>query len=353
MPVISDAQKWLVLISIVLCAWILYLLAPVLTPFLIAAFLAYLGDPAVDKLETIRFSRSLSVIFVFLLMSIIGLSLLLILIPLFEDQLTRLITRIPQMITWIQSELLPRLSSVSGIELSNIDLDSVKNTIASNWKDIGNVIGMVMDRVAQSGHLFLVWFGYLVLVPVVTFYLLRDWDILVAKVHELIPRHYEAVVVKLGKECDAVLAEFFRGQLLLMLAQGVLYSIGLWVAGLEFALLIGILAGLVSFVPYLGFIVGVTVASIAAFMQFHDFIHLVYVFIVFGVGQAIEGMVLSPWLVGERIGLHPVAVIFAVMAGGQLFGFFGILLALPVAAVITVLLRYFYSHYLESNFYTP
>jgi predicted PurR-regulated permease PerM len=353
MPVISDAQKWLVLISIVLCAWILYLLAPVLTPFLIAAFLAYLGDPAVDRLETIRFSRTLSVIFVFLLMSIIGLSLLLILIPLFEDQLARLITRIPQMITWIQSELLPRISSVSGIELSNIDLDSVKNTIASNWKDIGNVIGMVMGRVTQSGQLFLVWFSYFVLVPVVTFYLLRDWDILVARLHELIPRHYEAVVVKLARECDAVLAEFFRGQLLLMLAQGILYSIGLWIAGLEFALLIGMLAGLVSFVPYLGFIVGVFVASIAAFMQFHDFIHLVYVLIVFGVGQAIEGMVLSPWLVGERIGLHPVVVIFAVMAGGQLFGFFGILLALPVAAVITVLLRYFHNQYLESGFYMP
>jgi predicted PurR-regulated permease PerM len=286
-------------------------------------------------------------------MSIIGLSLLLILIPLFEDQLARLITRIPQMITWIQSELLPRISSVSGIELSNIDLDSVKNTIASNWKDIGNVIGMVMGRVTQSGQLFLVWFSYFVLVPVVTFYLLRDWDILVARLHELIPRHYEAVVVKLARECDAVLAEFFRGQLLLMLAQGILYSIGLWIAGLEFALLIGMLAGLVSFVPYLGFIVGVFVASIAAFMQFHDFIHLVYVLIVFGVGQAIEGMVLSPWLVGERIGLHPVVVIFAVMAGGQLFGFFGILLALPVAAVITVLLRYFHNQYLESGFYMP
>jgi len=182
MPVISDAQKWLVLISIVLGAWILYLLAPVLTPFLIAAFLAYLGDPAVDRLETIRFSRTLSVVFVFFLMSIIGLSLLLILIPLFEDQLVRLITRVPQMITWIQSELLPRISSVSGIELSNIDLDSVKNTIASNWKDIGNVIGMAMGRVTQSGQLFLVWFSYFVLVPVVTFYLLRDWDILVSKV---------------------------------------------------------------------------------------------------------------------------------------------------------------------------
>jgi predicted PurR-regulated permease PerM len=353
MFVISDTQKWLFLISVLLCTWVLYLLAPVLTPFLISAFLAYLGDPAVDRLETIRFSRTLSVVFVFFLMLIIGLSLLFILVPLIEDQLARLITRLPQMITWIQAELLPQASSVFGIELSNLNLDAMKSTIAGNWKELGNVIGMIVGRVTQSGQLFLVWLGYLVLIPVVTFYLLRDWDILVAKVHELIPCRYEAVVVKLTRECDAVLAEFFRGQLLLMLAQGIIYTIGLWIVGLEFALLIGMLAGLVSFVPYLGFIVGVTTAIIAAFMQFHDFSHLVYVFIVFGAGQATEGMVLSPWLVGERIGLHPVAVIFSVMAGGQLFGFFGVLLALPVAAVITVLLRYIHVQYMESNVSTP
>ena len=353
MTAMSDAQKWLVLISVLLGVWVLYLLAPVLTPFLIGALLAYLGDPAVDRLQTIRCSRTLSVIFVFFLMSIIGLSSLLVLLPLIEDQLARLIIRLPQMITWAQAELLPWVSSRLGIEVSNIHLDSMKNAIASNWKDIGNVIGLVLGRVTQSGQWFLVWLSYLVLIPVVTFYLLRDWDTLVARIHELIPRHYEPVVVRLVSECDAVLAEFLRGQLMLMLGQGIIYSIGLWITGLEFALLIGMLAGLVSFVPYLGFVVGVTVAGIAAFMQFHDLMHLVFVFIVFGTGQFIEGMLLSPWLVGDRIGLHPVAVIFSVMAGGQLFGFFGILLALPVAAILTVLLRYFCDRYKESSFYTP
>ena len=349
----TDAQKWLLLICILLLVWILYLLSPVLTPFLIGAFLAYLGDPAVDRLETIRFSRTLSVIFVFFLMSIIGLSLFLILVPLIEDQLSRLITRVPQMITWAQTVFLPHLSSRLGIEISDIHLDSLKNTIASNWKDIGNVIGLVLARVTQSGQVFVVWFSYLVLIPVVTFYLLRDWDILIARIRGMLPRRYEMIVIRLARECDAVLAEFLRGQLMLMLAQGVIYSLGLWIAGLEFALLIGMLAGLVSFVPYLGFIVGVAVAGVAAFMQYHDVMHLVFVFVVFGIGQAIEGMLLSPWLVGERIGLHPVAVIFAVMAGGQLFGFFGVLLALPVAAVITVLLRYSFERYKESCLYNP
>jgi len=144
-----------------------------------------------------------------------------------------------------------------------------------------------------DGQSLIVWFAYLTLIPVVTFYLLRDWDILVGKVNDLIPRPYEKLVSKLAKQCDEVLAEFLRGQLLVMLAQAVLYSVGLWIVGLEFSLLIGMLAGLVSFVPYLGFIVGIGVAGIAGFMQFHDIIHLVYILIVFGFGQVIEGMVLS------------------------------------------------------------
>jgi predicted PurR-regulated permease PerM len=138
-----------------------------------------------------------------------------------------------------------------------------------------------------------------------------------------------------------------------MIALAIIYTIGLMIVGLDLAFLIGMLSGMVSFVPYLGFIVGIVVASIAAAMQFHDVIHVVYVAIVFGIGQALEGMVLSPLLVGDRIGLHPVAVIFAVMAGGQLFGFVGVLLALPVAAVIVVILRHWHELYKESDFYTP
>jgi len=219
-------------------------------------------------------------------------------------------------------------------------------------RDIGSIMGHLLVKLTQSGQSLIIWFAYLTLIPVVTFYLLRDWDILVGKVHDLIPRPYEKLASKLARQCDEVLAEFMRGQFLVMLAQAILYTIGLWIVGLEFFLLIGMLAGLVSFVPYLGFIVGIGVASVAGFMQFHDIIHLIYILIVFGVGQAIEGMLLSPLLVGDRIGLHPVAVIFAVMAGGQLFGFVGVLVALPVAAVIVVLLRHIHESYLESSLYT-
>ena len=349
----TDAQKWLVLTGVFLGAWLLYLLAPVLTPFLVAALLAYLGDPLVDRLEQLKLSRTLGVVVVFAVMVFAGLLLLLILIPALQEQLTSLLSRVPLIVPWLQEVAIPWLSATFNINIAYVDLDALKQTLAGNWQDIGNLLGLLLGKVTHSGQLIFAWLAYLVLVPVVTFYLLRDWDILVENVQKLIPRNYEPIISTLTLECDGVLAEFLRGQLLLMIALGVMYSIGLWITGLEFALLVGMMAGLVSFVPYLGAIVGIGVAGVLAFMQFYDLVHLVYVAIVFGVGQAVEGMLLSPILVGDRIGLHPVAVIFAVMAGGQLFGFFGILLALPVAAIIVVLLRHARQQYFESNFYTP
>ncbi len=350
---ITDAQKWLILVAVIATGYLLYLLAPILTPFIISAFLAYIGDPAADRLETIKFSRTLSVVFVFFLMLIIILSFILVVFPLIEEQIRRLLMRLPEMIDWVQAEFIPWVTQRFGLQPDSINLDGIKQSLTGHWQTVGNIAGQFLTKVSASGQLILLWASYILLVPVVTFYLLRDWDIIVAKIRTLIPRKYESVSVKLIKECDAVLSEFFRGQLLVMFAQGVIYSIGLWIVGLEFSLLIGMAAGLVSFVPYLGAIVGIVIASIAAFMQFHDIAHIVYVLIVFGFGQTLEGVVLSPLLIGDRIGLHPVAVIFAVMAGAQLFGFFGMLIALPVAAVIVVLLRYFHEQYLDSNFYTP
>jgi predicted PurR-regulated permease PerM len=354
----TDAQKWLVLVGAVLTGWLLYLLAPVLTPFLIAGLLAYLGDPVVDRLEKIRLknyspSRTFAVIIVFGIMVVLGLVLLLILIPLIENQLAAFVRVFPEFITWLQDTLLPRLAQTFDFDPAIINLEFVKQTVMGNWQDIGSVAGKIFMKITQSGQAIFLWLAYLLLIPVVTFYLLRDWDDLLKAFHALLPRRHAPLIKKLATECDNVLSEFLRGQLMVMLSLGIIYTTGLWIAGLEFALLIGMLAGVVSFVPYLGFVVGIVVAGIAALVQFNDVIHIVYVILVFGIGQALEGMVLSPWLVGDRIGLHPVAVIFAVMAGGQLFGFFGVLLALPVAAVIVVLLRYLHSRYLESSLYTP
>jgi len=186
---------------------------------------------------------------------------------------------------------------------------------------------------------------------VLTFYLLRDWDHLVAGARALLPRSSSVVWVRLARESDEVLGAFLRGQVMVMFALGVIYTTGLWLVGLDFALLIGMFAGIVSFVPYLGLIVGIVIAGVAAYLQFKGIGELPAVAAVFIVGHVLEGTVLTPRLVGERIGLHPVAVIFAVMAGAQLYGFFGILLALPFAAVAMVLLRHLLTTYRASTLY--
>lgn len=349
----SDSQKWLVLVAVLALGLLLYLLAPVLTPFLIGALLAYLGDPVVDRLEAVRVPRTLAVVIVFLLMVLLGTALVLVLLPMLERQVLRLLQMVPGVIDWFQHAVMPHLRTLPGLQDQTFDAAALKKAIAGHWQQLGGAVGTVIAKVTRSGQVLLGWAVSALLIPVVTFYLLRDWDILVARVRYLLPRRLEPTIVALISECDSVLAQFLRGQLLVMLALGIIYTVGLWIAGLDLALLIGMLAGLVSFVPYLGFIVGVAAAGAAAFAQFQDVLHLLYILAVFAVGQAMEGMVLSPWLVGERIGLHPVAVIFAVLAGGQLFGFFGVLLALPAAAVIVVLLRHFRERYLQSNLYTP
>ncbi|MGZ8160609.1 MAG: AI-2E family transporter, partial [Methylobacter sp.] len=230
-------------------------------------------------------------------------------------------------------------------------LNQIVNLIKGHWEQAGGIAATLMSSVSHSGGVIAEWLMNLLLIPVVTFYLLRDWDGLVVKVHDLLPRRVAPTAAKLAGEVDAVLSAFVRGQLYVMLALGCIYSIGLWITGLDLALLIGMLAGLVSFVPYLGSIVGIVAACVAALVQFHELIQLVPVAIVFIIGQSLEGMVLTPMLVGDKIGLHPVAVMFAVLAGGQLFDFLGILLALPVASVIMVLLRHVHDLYRYSDFY--
>ncbi len=345
-----SSTKWLVA-GVAATGVLIYLLAPVLTPFLLGALFAYLGDPLVDRLQARKLSRAAAVIVVFVVILLVVLALPFILLPLIEQQISRLVTNIPRYIDWLQRTVAPFLSGTLNIDPGLLDMDAIKQGMVAHWRDVGGIAGRVMGTISKSGVAVLAFLANLVLVPVVTFYLLRDWDLLVEKIHHLIPRKQEPVISKLAKESDAVLGQFLRGQLTVMAALAAVYTTGLWITGLDLALLVGMIAGLVSFVPYLGFIVGILLAGAAAIMQFGDPVYLVYVAVVFGIGQALEGMVLTPLLVGDKIGLHPVAVIFAVMAGGQLFGFVGVLIALPVAAVIVVLLRHIYDIYTESELY--
>jgi len=351
----TESQKWMLLSIVLILGGLVYLLSPILMPFLVAAFIGYLGDPMVDKFEARHYSRSLSVSIVFIFFTILLFIALFLLLPLLENQIVALLSKLPSYIDYIQSDILPRILSFTGVggmsSEQGVNVSVIKQALADNWQSVGGVAGYLVNSISKSGLLIIAWVSNLVLIPVIAFYFMRDWDIMVAKLTHLIPRHIEPLVTRLVKESDEVLAAFMRGQLLVMVCLAGIYSTGLWVAGLELALLVGLLAGMVSFVPYLGFIVGILAAIIASLMQLHDLSLLLPIAIVFGIGQLVESMLLTPLLVGDRIGLHPVAVIFAIMAGGQLFGFVGILIALPVSAVIMVLLRYLYQTYVSSGLY--
>ncbi|MGV6807209.1 MAG: AI-2E family transporter [bacterium] len=331
--------------------WFVYLLSPVLTPFLIAAFLAYLGDPLVNRLQSRKVSRTLAVAIVFVAMSLTGLLIILLLAPKLEDQIRVLIDTVPKVLKYFRETLVPYLEELSGTQMPELDVPSITALLRENWDQVGGFAGIVARWIGNSTQLLFALFALITIIPVVTFYLLRDWHDLVLRIRNLIPRRYEPTVVGLAKDVDDVLSEFFRGQLSLMAVQALYFCIALSIVGLDLAILIGLLAGAVSFVPYLGVIIGVGAGAVAAFVQFHEWMPVIFVLIIFGLGQVLEGVVLQPWLIGDRIGLHPVAVIFAVMAGGQLFGFVGVLIALPVAAVITVFLRHFHELYLESDLY--
>jgi predicted PurR-regulated permease PerM len=342
--------RWFWLVIFILTAWTVHLLSPILTPFIVAILFAYIGDPLVDRLEK-RFSRTFGVITVFLSIFATVLIVLVFLLPLLEQQISLFFNKLPEYLSILYQLITPILKEYFGVELEKLDMNMFKQWLQNQYQQDSGAFSSLIGLISNSGLTLLNWMMNIILIPVVTFYMLRDWDIFIAHIHKLIPRRYEAVSSKLALDSDEVIGAFFRGQLMVMLALGVIYTIGLWMVGLELALLLGMTAGLVSFVPYLGFIVGVVSAGIAALIQFQEIMPLIYVLGVFAVGQLLEGMVLSPVLLGERIGLHPVAVIFAVMAGGQLFGFFGVLVALPVAAVIKVLLHHLHGHYLQSRLY--
>jgi predicted PurR-regulated permease PerM len=342
------AVQWLSFI--VVLGAILYLLSPILTPFVVAAILAYICNPPVQRLVRLKTPQTLAVLLVMLALLLVSVLLVLILLPLLEKELGNMSTRLPLFIDALRVKLLPHLQQLFGASLT-WDGAVLKDFAMTHWQSAGGVAGKVLPWLSDSGSAILGVLANLLLIPVAMFYLLRDWAALVAKVDELIPRHSYAKVREIATEVDAVLAEFLRGQLAVMVLMSVFYVIVLWLVGLEFAIPIGVVAGMLVFVPYLGMLVGLLLATLAAAMQFTTLSDVVWVWAVFALGQLLEGMVVTPRLVGERVGLHPLAVIFALMAFGQLMGFFGILLALPLSAILLVALRHAKAWYLTSSMY--
>ena len=340
-----------------LCAlaigWLVWLLAPILTPFVLAALLGWLGDPLVERIERAGRSRNIAVMLVFGAMAILVLLALLLLLPLLQHQIVTLVESLPHYRDWLVGTALPWVQRKTGLQVVGwLDPQHVIEMVRAHWEQAGGAAATLLGYLSRSGFALLAWVANIVLLPVLTFFFLRDWDYIVERVAALVPRDHEAIVARLAQESSAVLGGFLRGQLLVMLILGVLYGAGLWAIGLDLGVLIGVIAGVLTFVPYLGPATVIVLGGIAALVQFGDWQHIVGVLAVFGAGQVLESSWLTPKLVGGRIGLHPVAVIFAVLAGGQLFGFLGMLLALPVAAIANVLLRYAHERYTHSRLYS-
>lgn len=348
----SDRRVWQWLALAAGLGVLVWLLAPVLTPFVVSALLAWLGDPLVARLERSGRARSTAVVLVFSLMSLVLVLAVLLLIPMIEAQIGQFVQWLPRFGHWLSATAVPWLENRFDVSLSGyIDPSQWIALIKTHWQKAGGIAATLFGGISQSGLAVLGWFANVMLIPVVTFYFLRDWRPMLARIRELLPRPLEPVIVRLAGESDGVLGGFLRGQISVMIALGLIYGTGLWLVGVDLGILIGLIAGLVSFVPYLGALIGVAAGVVATLVQHGDITHLLLVLLVFGVGQTLESFLLTPWLVGDRIGLHPVVVIFAIMAGGELFGFLGVLLALPVAAVVRVLLIYAHEQYTRSAVY--
>lgn len=343
-----------VLVGIGLFLWILYLLKPVLIPFVGAFLIAYLFSPLVDKIHKIGLPRWVAISIVFIGIGLVVTWAMWYLAPLVWQQLMYAKSSIPAGIHWVNYTFLPWSSHTFDLVPMELDVDqisaAVMEYIQTNYS--ADSIQSVIARLAQSGLSFIQVGGVVVLIPIISFYFLLDWEKMLDSLRRLIPRPYEKTTLQIVGECHSILGAFVKGQFLVMFLLGVIYAVGLQLIGLEVGLIIGMIAGLASIIPYLGFAVGIIAAAIATFFQFGlDWMQLLLVGVVFMIGQAVEGYILQPFLLGDKIGLSPVAVVFAVLAGAQLAGFLGMLLALPVAAVIVVLLKHLRDFYEQSQMY--
>lgn len=340
---------WAVMIAVALA--LLWLLSPILLPFVAGMIIAYVLDPSVDWLERRRMPRALGAALMIIVFFLTILLVLLLFVPLLQGQVTELIQRLPSMLTALRDRADGLLIDVQEqIGVAPEEMRSLREHIGDPSQALSYVAGLLGSVVAQ-GAAVVNLISLVLITPVVAFYFLRDWDRLVAKIDRLLPRHHVDTAREQAREVDEILAGFIRGQALLCLSLGTIYAIGLTLAGLDFGLIIGMLAGILSFIPFVGAMVGGVASVGLAFLQFDNFTSVLIVAGVFVVGQVLEGYVLQPWLVGDRVKLHPMWVIFALLAGGALFGFLGVLLAVPVMAIIGVAARFGIQRYLGSSLY--
>lgn len=332
---------------------LVWLLGPVLTPFVVAAVLAYALTPLVNWLDALwggKLPRLLAVVFVEVLFLLAVLAVLLLIVPILAKEIPLLREQLPALAERINAWAAPILQGL-GLNLT-LDVGSVKAFVMKYLSaNVDDAVAALLSSLKVGGSVALALIGNAILIPVVLFYLLMDWQALVQRVVKFVPPRFRAAYDSFVDETDVVLGQYLRGQLLVMLILALYFTTGLALFGLDLALPIGVFTGLAIFVPYVGFGVGLVLALLAGLLEFASMKALVMVAVVYGLGQFIESLYLTPRLVGERIGLHPLAVIFALLAFGQLFGFVGVLIALPASAVILVAVRRVRASYLASRLY--
>ena len=329
---------------------VLWALKGMLAPFLAGMAIAYLLDPLADRLERVKLPRWAATTVVLLAFAFAFVLVLLILVPVIERQVTAFITDWPQYREGLMARLAPLMERLTAIS-SQQDMEDLQSLIGQYGGDAVSWARAALEGIWRSGAAVVDLLSLLVITPVVAFYLLRDWDRMVAKIDAYLPRAYAPTIRALVRQVDATLSSFIRGQGTVCLILGVFYAVALSAAGLNFAVLVGLGSGLLSFIPFVGSIGGFLISSVIALVQFDDWTPRIVVMAIFVIGQAVEGNVLTPKLVGGSVGLHPVWVMFALLAGGSLFGFTGVLLAVPVAAVIGVLVRFGLERYRSSDYF--
>lgn len=330
-------------------AALLWLLAPILTPFALGAVFAYLCNPAVNALVRRRMPRLAAVLLVIGCLALLLIALLLVLLPMLYQRAVMLAQKLPGLIDLFNTRLSPLLSEHLDIRFQ-LDAAQFHAWLGQFLDNAQDLIPVLLTHIGHSGMAIAMLLVNLAMIPIVTFYLLQEWPRIIAGISRIVPRPWLPRAKRVTIEIDELLSQFCRGQGSVMLILAVYYSVGLWLAGLDFALPVGVMTGLLVFIPYVGFGSGLFLATLTALLQ-GGWEPLIGVAIVYGIGQIIESFVLTPYLVGERIGLHPLVVIFALMAFGQLFGFVGVLVALPASAALLVGLREVASAWFASPVY--
>lgn len=344
LPVKTQMKYWGVASAVFLIA--LWFLGDVILPFVLGGAIAYFLDPVADRLEAMGCSRALSVAIITLVALLIFVIMALLVLPTLVEQSIALFNVAPQLAKDLQAFLTSHFPQL-------LDADStVHKTLLSVGDTIKERGGQLLNSILTSAASILNIIVLFVIVPVVAFYLLYDWDNMVAKVDELLPRDHAPVIRQLARDIDETLASFIRGMGTVCLILGTYYAVALMVVGLQFGLVVGAFAGLITFIPYVGALLGGALAiGLALFQFWGDWLSIGLVAGVFMLGQVIEGNVLTPKLVGSSVGLHPVWLIFALSVFGTLFGFVGMLVAVPVAAAIGVLARFAIGQYKDSRLY--